>query len=196
MIDLRSDTVTVPSAGMREAMMNAVVGDDVYSDDPTVNSLEERIAELLGQEAALFAPTGSMANQLGLRLLVKPGEEIITETNSHIVRAELGAAAVFSGITSRTWFGNRGILRADDAMEIARPNSGPYLVSTAAIAVENTHNFGGGSVQSIEEIAKLRALSKPAGMFMHLDGARLWNAHVATGVSLKEYGQHFDTVSV
>ena len=196
MIDLRSDTVTVPSAGMREAMMSAAVGDDVYSDDPTVNSLEERIAELLGQEAALFAPTGSMANQLGLRLLVKPGEEIITETNSHIVRAELGAAAVFSGITSRTWLGNRGILRAEDAMEIARPNSGPYLVSTAAIAVENTHNFGGGSVQSIEEIAKLRALSKPSGMFMHLDGARLWNAHVATGVSLKEYGQHFDTVSV
>ncbi len=196
MIDLRSDTVTVPSAGMREAMMSAPVGDDVYSDDPTVNSLEERIAELLGQEAALFAPSGSMANQLGLRLLVKPGEEIITETNSHIVRAELGAAAVFSGITSRTWLGIRGILRADDAMEIARPNSGPYLVSTAAIAVENTHNFGGGSIQPIDQIKRLRELSKPSGMFMHLDGARLWNAHVATGISLKEYGQNFDTVSV
>ncbi len=196
MIDLRSDTVTVPSLGMREAMMSAAVGDDVYSDDPTVNSLEERIAELLGQEAALFAPTGSMANQLGLRLLVKPGEEIITETNSHIVRAELGAAAVFSGITSRTWHGVRGILNAEDAMEIARPNSGPYLVSTTAIAVENTHNFGGGTIQPFEQIKKLRALSQPSGMFMHLDGARLWNAHVATGVSLKDYGQNFDTVSV
>jgi len=196
MIDLRSDTVTVPSAGMREAILNAKVGDDVYGDDPTVNSLEERIAELLGQEAALFAPTGSMANQLGIRLLVAPGEELIAETNSHIVRAELGAAAVFSGITTRTWEADRGVLSADAAMAIARPNSGPYLVSTTAIAVENTHNFGGGSIQPLDQIVALRKATRENGMSMHLDGARLWNAHAATGISLKDYGQNFDTISV
>ncbi len=196
MIDLRSDTVTKPSSGMREAMMSAPVGDDVYSDDPTVNSLEERIAELLGAEAALFAPSGSLANQLAMRLLVKPGEEIICDSQAHIVRAELGAAAVFSGITSRTWQADRGLLRADDALNIARPDGGPYLVSTTAIAVENTHNFGGGTIQPIEEIVKLRTQSRALGLAMHLDGARLWNAHVATGISLKDYGRNFDTVSV
>ena len=196
MIDLRSDTVTKPSSGMREAMMSAPVGDDVYSDDPTVNSLEERIAELLGAEAALFAPSGSLANQLAMRLLVKPGEEIICDSEAHVVRAELGAAAVFSGITSRTWQADRGLLRADDALNIVRPDGGPYLVSTTAIAVENTHNFGGGTIQPIEEIVKLRTQSRALGLAMHLDGARLWNAHVATGISLKDYGRNFDTVSV
>lgn len=196
MIDLRSDTVTKPSSGMREAMMSAPVGDDVYSDDPTVNSLEERIAELLGAEAALFAPSGSLANQLAMRLLVKPGEEIICDSQAHVVRAELGAAAVFSGITSRTWQADRGLLRADDALNIVRPDGGPYLVSTTAIAVENTHNFGGGTIQPIEEIVKLRTQSRALGLAMHLDGARLWNAHVATGISLKDYGRNFDTVSV
>ena len=152
-VDLRSDTVTSPSSEMREVMAQAPVGDDVYGEDATVNSLEERIAELFGKEAAVFTPSGSLANQLGIRLLVNPGQELITEENSHIVRAELGAAAVFSGITTRTWRAERGLLRAADAMEIARPHSGPYLVSTAAIAVENTHNFGGGTVQPIAEIA-------------------------------------------
>jgi threonine aldolase len=196
MIDLRSDTVTRPSAGMREAMANAPVGDDVYGDDPTVNSLEERIAELLGAEAALFAPSGSLANQLGLRLLVKPGEELICDANAHVVRAELGAAAVFSGITTRTWPAERGLLRAQVALEAARPDGGPYLVSTTAIAVENTHNFGGGTIQPIEEIVKLRSESRAMGLAMHLDGARLWNAHMATGISLKDYGKNFDTISV
>jgi threonine aldolase len=196
MIDLRSDTVTKPSIGMREAMMSAQVGDDVYSDDPTVNSLEERIAELLGTQAALFAPSGSLANQLALRLLVKPGEEFICDEQAHVVRAELGAAAVFSGITTRTWRSERGILRADDALATARPDGGPYLVSTTAIAVENTHNFGGGTIQPIEEIVKLRTQSRALGLAMHLDGARLWNAHIATGISLKDYGRNFDTISV
>lgn len=195
-IDLRSDTVTRPSAGMRDAIARADVGDDVYGDDPTVNSLEERVAELFGKEAGLFAPTGSLANQLGIRTLVKHGQELITETNSHIVRAELGAGAVFSGITTRTWLGNRGILKADDALSIARPDSGPYLVSTTAIAVENTHNFGGGSVQPLEEIKKLRAGADAMGLTLHLDGARIWNAHVASGVEFKEYGRYFDTISV
>jgi threonine aldolase len=196
MIDLRSDTVTRPSQQMRETMATAPVGDDVFGDDPTVNSLEERVAALLGKEAGLFAPSGSMANQLGLRMLVKPGEELIAETFSHVVRAELGAAAVFSGITTRTWEGVRGELKAADALAIARPDSGPYLVSTTAIAVENTHNFGGGTIQPLDEIKKLHEGARAMGIALHLDGARLWNAHVATGIELHEYGKYFDTVSV
>lgn len=196
MIDLRSDTVTKPSDEMRAVMMNAPVGDDVYGDDPTANSLEERVAALFGFEAALFTPTGSLANQLAIRQLVKPGEELITETFSHIVRAELGAGATFSGITTRTWESPRGILVASDPLRIARPDSGPYQVSTVAIAVENTHNFGGGTVQSIEEIRKLREESLTMGLTMHLDGARIWNAHVASGISFVEYGKYFDSVSV
>jgi threonine aldolase len=177
-------------------MSEAVVGDDVYGEDPTVNSLEERVAKLFGHEAALFCPTGSLANQLAIRMLVAPGEELITETNSHIVRAELGAGAVFSGITTRTWLSPRGELKAEDALNIARPDSGPYLVSTKAIAVENTHNFGGGTIQSILEIQKLRKECESLGISMHLDGARIWNAHVATGVAFNEYGKYFDTLSV
>ena len=196
LIDLRSDTVTKPSAGMREAMAKALVGDDVYGEDPTINSLEERVAKLFGKEAALFCPSGSLANQLSIRMLVAPGEELITETNSHIVRAELGAGAVFSGITTRTWLASRGLLSADDALNIARPDSGPYLVSTTAIAVENTHNFGGGTIQPISEIKKLREESEKLGIALHLDGARIWNAHIASGVELIEYGKYFDTLSV
>jgi threonine aldolase len=181
---------------MREAMASAEVGDDVYSDDPTVNSLEERVAALFGKEAGVFTPTGSLANQLAIRMLVAPGEELIAETNSHIVRAELGAAAVFSGITTRTWPAKNGLLVAENALEIARPNSGPYLVSTTAIAVENTHNFGGGTVQPLEEIKALRKGADEIGVALHLDGARIWNAHVASGVAFSEYGKYFDTISV
>jgi threonine aldolase len=196
-IDLRSDTVTRPSTAMREAIVSAPVGDDVYSDDPTVNSLEDRVAAMFGKEAGLFTPTGSLANQLAIRMLVAPGEELIAETNSHIVRAELGAAAVFSGITTRTFPANKyGQLKASDALEIARPNSGPYLVSTTAIAVENTHNFGGGTVQPLSEIIALRKGADELGLALHLDGARIWNAHVASGVSFNDYGKHFDTISV
>ena len=195
-IDLRSDTVTQPSDGMRAAIASAPVGDDVYGDDPTVNSLEERVAGLFGKEAGLFCPTGSLANQLAIRTLVKPGEELLVETRSHIVRAELGAAATFSGITTRTWPSKDGLLVADDALAIAHENAGPYLVSTAAIAVENTHNFGGGTVQPIAEIEKLSSQARARGITMHLDGARIWNAHVASGTSFLEFGKHFDTISV
>ena len=195
-IDLRSDTVTRPSAAMREAIASAPVGDDVYSDDPTVNSLEERVAAMFGHEAGLFSPTGSLANQLAIRTLVKPGEELLVETRSHIVRAELGAAATFSGITTRTWPTTDGTLKAEDPLAIAHENAGPYLVSTKAIAVENTHNFGGGTVQPVQEIAKLSSAAHARGIAMHLDGARIWNAHVASGVAFAEYGKHFDTISV
>ncbi|CAB4667952.1 unannotated protein [freshwater metagenome] len=195
-VDLRSDTVTQPSLAMREVMSQAPVGDDVYGEDPTVNSLEERVAEMFGKEAALFTPSGSLANQLAIRMLVAPGEEILAEANSHIVRAELGAAATFSGITTRTWTAARGQFLAADALTLARPDSGPFLVSTKAIAVENTHNFGGGTVQSLDEIKMLHSEAQKMGIALHLDGARIWNAYVANGVEFKEYGKYFDTISV
>ena len=195
-IDLRSDTVTQPSAAMRDAIASAPVGDDVYGDDPTVNSLEERVARMFGKEAGLFSPTGSLANQLLIRTLVKPGEELLTEERAHIVRAELGAGAAFSGITTRTWHSERGLLNADTPLALAHENAGPYLVSTKAIAVENTHNFGGGTVQPISEIKRLSQEARARGIAMHLDGARIWNAHVATGTPFAEFGENFDTISV
>lgn len=196
MIDLRSDTVTKPSQAMREVMAQAPVGDDVYGEDPTINSLEERVANLFGLEAGLFTPSGSMANQLGIRLLVNPGEELLTEEDAHIVRAELGAGAAHGGITTRTWHAPRGLLDAATPLAMARPQAGPYLVSTKAIAIENTHNFGGGTIQPITEIEKLHRGAHEAGISLHLDGARIWNAHIATGVSLKGYGKCFETISV
>jgi threonine aldolase len=196
MIDLRSDTVTRPSKEMLAAMVAAPVGDDVYSDDPTVNEFESKVADLFGKDAGLYTPTGSLSNQLGIRLLVKPGEELIVDQTAHIARAELGAAAAFSGITTRTWMSVNGKLIASVPLKLAHPDAGPYLVSTKAIAVENTHNFGGGTVQSIEEIKKLYEGAKSLGLAMHLDGARIWNAHIASGTSFKEYGKYFETISV
>ncbi|WP_375476201.1 threonine aldolase family protein [uncultured Jatrophihabitans sp.] len=181
---------------MRAAMAGAEVGDDVYGEDPTVAALEQRVAALLGHEAGLFVPSGSMGNQLGLRLLVKPGEEIVCDSMAHIARAELGAAAVFSGITFRTWPARRGLLDVADVRSLISPDAGPYLVSTAAIEVENTHNFGGGTVQPAEQVAAVQQLARAHGLGLHLDGARLWNAHVATGRPLAELAGGFDTASV
>jgi threonine aldolase len=194
--DLLSDTVTRPTEKMRAAMASAEVGDDVFGEDPTVRALEEQVAGLLGHEAGLFTPTGSMANQLGLRLHVKPGEELICDSLAHVVRAELGAAAVFSGISSRTWVADHGLLDPHQPLSLMITGAGPYQVGTALIVVENTHNFGGGTVQPIEAIREVRTASRERGVAMHLDGARLWNAHVASGVSLSDYGREFDTVSV
>jgi threonine aldolase len=181
---------------MLEAMVAAKTGDDVYGDDPTVNLFEERVAELFGKEAGLFTPTGSLANQLGLRLLVNPGDELIADEKAHVVRAELGAAAVFSGITTRTFSSVKSKIDAQTIFDLLAPKSSPYLVSTTAIAIENTHNFGGGTTQPLNEIEKLRELSAPLGIAMHLDGARIWNAHIATGISFQKFGSLFDTVSV
>ncbi len=196
MVDLRSDTVTRPTPGMREAMANAEVGDDVYGEDPTVNALEAQVAELLGHEAGLFCPSGSMANMLGIRAVVPAGRELLCDSLAHVVRAELGGHAVLGQVTTRTWAAPRGKLDAAAALAMAVPDGGPYLVSTAAFAVENTHNFGGGTVQPIEELRALRAGADEMGIVVHLDGARLWNAHVATGIPLAEYGAVADTVSV
>lgn len=196
MIDLRSDTVTKPTPAMLARMVEAKVGDDVYGDDETVNAFETRVASLFGKEAGLFTATGSQANQLALRVLVDQGEELLADEKAHVVRAELGAAAVLSGITTRTFSSKRSILDAESAFSLATPDAGPYLVSTKAIAVENTHNFGGGVVQPIEEIRKLNHLATAAGIALHLDGARIWNAHVATKVPFDQYGACFETISV
>jgi threonine aldolase len=194
--DLRSDTVTRPTPAMRAVMAAADVGDDVYGEDPEVNALEAEVATRLGFEAGLFVPSGSMGNQLGLRLLVAPGEEIVCDTLAHIARAELGAAAALSGITFRTWSAVRGRLDVDAIGELIAPAAGPHLVSTTAIAVENTHNFGGGTVQPADQLAAVVALARTHGLRLHLDGARLWNAHIATGAPLPELAAGFDTVSV
>jgi threonine aldolase len=195
-VDLRSDTVTRPTPAMRAAIAEAEVGDDVYGEDPTVNALEAEVAQLLDFPAALFVPTGSMGNQLGIRLLVPPGKELICDTAAHLARAELGAAAVFSGITFRTWPATRGRLDVDAIASLMSPDAGPHLVSTAAVAVENTHNFGGGTVQSAAALDEVRRLARENGLALHLDGARLWNAHVATGTPLRDLAAGFDTVSV
>jgi threonine aldolase len=194
--DLLSDTLTRPTPAMRQAMAHAEVGDDVFGEDPTVRALEEKVAGLLGHEAALFAPTGSMANQLGIRLHVGPGQELVADQLAHVLRAELGAAAAFSGITSRSWPSERGLLDPAGPMSLVTTGVGPYQVETSLVVLENTHNFGGGTVQPIEAIREVRAATQPLGVAMHLDGARLWNAHVATGVPLTAYGEQFDTVSV
>ncbi len=188
MIDLRSDTLTRPGEPMRSAMARAEVGDDVYGEDPTVRRLEERVAGLFGHEAALFMPTGSMANVLAVRSLVAPGQEVLCESRAHIARAELGAHGAYSGVTMRTWIHERGQVDLPVIESLFAPDMGPFFVPTAAISVENTHNFAGGAVLPLADLRALRAFADAAGARVHMDGARVWNAHVATGVPLAEYG--------
>jgi threonine aldolase len=194
MIDLRSDTVTRPTRAMRAAMAAAEVGDDVYGEDPTVRALEERVAELFGKQAALFTPTGSMANVLAVRSLVGVGEEVLCESSAHIARAELGAHGALTGLTMRTWVGRPVELGQIEAM--FAPDMGPFFVSTRAISMENTHNFGGGAVTSVEDMRAVRRFADARGVGVHLDGARIFNAHVATGTPLSEYGATADVLAV
>jgi threonine aldolase len=193
-IDLRSDTVTQPTDEMRRAMATAAVGDDVYGEDPTVRELEERVAALFGHEAALFTPTGSMANVLAVRSLVGVGEEVLCESSAHIARAELGAHGAFTGLTMRTWVGRPVELAQIESM--FAPDMGPFFVATRAISMENTHNFGGGAVVPIEEMQAVRRFADDRGVGVHVDGARIWNAHVATGTPLAEYGAVADAMAV
>jgi threonine aldolase len=195
-IDLRSDTVTAPTPAMREAMASAPVGDDVYDEDPTIHALEERAAAMLGHEAGLFCATGSMTNVLGVWLHVAPGTEVLCDVNAHIARAEMGAHGALTGVTMRTWPSVHGKLDAAEVAAIVSPDAGPYLVSTACVAVENTHNFGGGTVQPLDQLQATADLCRDLGVAFHLDGARLPNAAVATGISLDTYGRLFDTVSL
>ncbi|GIF11854.1 threonine aldolase family protein [Actinoplanes teichomyceticus] len=195
MVDLRSDTVTRPTPGMREAMAAAEVGDDVFGDDPSVNALEEHVAALFGHEAALFAPTGTMANQIALQLLVPPGGELLAGADAHVVTYELGGAAVLGGISSRTWPSDGAALDVDRIADMIRPAGFPS-VPTAAIAVEQTHNLGGGGVIPLATLRDLRAVADERGVALHCDGARIWHAHVADGVPLAGYGALFDTLAV
>jgi threonine aldolase len=194
MIDLRSDTVTRPTEAMRTAMAAAEVGDDVYGEDPTVRALEDRVAGLFGKQAALFTPTGSMANMLAVRSLVGVGEEVLCEASAHIARAELGAHGALTGLTMRTWIGRPVDLQAIETL--FAPDMGPFFVATRAVSMENTHNFGGGAVTPIEQMRAVRALADERGIGVHLDGARIWNAHVATGTPLEEYGATADVLAV
>lgn len=194
MIDLRSDTVTKPTPGMLAAMQAAEVGDDVYGEDPTVNHLEEATADRLGKEAALFVPSGTMANQIAVRLHCRPGEELVCEATSHVLLWEAGAPATLSGVTVRPFHGDFGLATVA-SLPAPQPND-IHSPQTRLLWLENTHNRGGGRVQSIESTRELAAWAKARNLRTHLDGARLWNAVVATGVPLREWAGHFDTVSV
>lgn len=195
LVDLRSDTVTKPTAAMRAAMAAAEVGDDVYAEDPTVNELERKVAAMFGHEAALFAPTGSMANQIALQLIVPPAQELLCDANAHVVTYEIGAAAAIGGISSRTWPFAGGAIDVEQVVSMIRPD-GYHAVPTRAIAVEQTHNMAGGVVIGLETLRALREAADTAGIAMHCDGARIWHAHIADGVPLAEYGALFDTLSV
>jgi threonine aldolase len=194
-IDLRSDTVTRPTAGMRAAMAAAEVGDDVFGEDPTVLRLQERVAALLGKEAALYVPSGTMSNQICIKAHTQPGDELLCETTCHIYNFEAGGPAALSGVMCRTVEGDYGILDVSQLEDKVRPVN-DHCVRTRLVCLENTHNRGGGRVYPIEKIQAISAWARQHGLILHLDGARLWNAAVATGIPLAEWAGHFDTVSV
>jgi threonine aldolase len=193
-IDLRSDTVTKPTPAMREAMAKAEVGDDVYGEDPTVNRLEAMAAELLGKEAAVFVPTGVMGNQLALRLHTRPGDEVIVESSSHLIRYEGGSASSLSGVQLCCVPGDRGRLSPESVKAAIRPKNLHYPPTTL-VCLEQTHNVGGGSIYPLETIHQITEVVRTHGLALHLDGARLFNAVVKTGVSAADYARPFDTVS-
>lgn len=195
MIDLRSDTVTKPTPGMLAAMMAAPLGDDVFDEDPTVHRLQARVAELLGKEAAVFVPSGSMSNQIGVRVHCQPGDEFLCEGGCHIYNYEQGAYAQLSGLATRTVEGEFGVLHVDQLRDLVRGEN-DHLVRTRLVCLENTHNRGSGRVLPFEGVAEICDWAHGAGLATHLDGARLFNAVVATGISAAKWAAHFDTVSV
>lgn len=194
-IDLRSDTVTTPSAAMRKAIVEAEVGDDVFEDDPTVKELEDRVAEILGHEAALFVASGTMANQVSLRMLTSPGDEILCERGTHIVNYEVAAASALSGIQLTPIDAPNGILTPELIEPFIRPEN-IHHPDTAVIAVENTHNRAGGRVYPMELLPKIGHLARKHNLKYYLDGARIWNAAVYHGVPPSEIAKYFDVVSV
>lgn len=195
MIDLRSDTVTVPTPEMRRAMAEAPVGDDVYGEDPTVNALQEYAADLLGKEAALFVPTGVMGNQIGLALHTRRGDEVIVEGESHIFHYETGAPAMLSGVQLYCIPSENGAPEPETIRRAIRPGE-YYFTRTALLCLENTHNRHGGTVLPLEYIRTAASIAREAGIAFHCDGARLWNACAATGISPRDYAAEFDTLSV
>src|SRR3954465_9804488 len=181
---------------MRRAMAEAEVGDDVYGEDPSITALEERVAAMFGHEAALFVPSGTMGNQIGMGRVCEPGQEVLCDADAHVVTYEMGAAAAIFGISTRTVVSHGGRLDAQQLIGQVRPKTDWHLTATAAIAVENSHNRGGGLVQPLGELQKLWDWSREADVAVHLDGARIWNASVASGVPLDTYGRLADTASV
>jgi len=194
-VDLRSDTVTKPTPEMRKAMAEAEVGDDVLGDDPTVNRLQQKVAELLGKEAALYVPSGSMGNAVCIRAQTRPGEEIVTERFAHVVNYEVANAAAISGVQTNTIDGTNGIITRSQIEPCLRMES-LHTPGTRLICVENTHNRAGGTVFPLVEMKGIKSLAEEKGLRVHLDGARLWNAHIATGVSLSDFAACADSVSV
>jgi threonine aldolase len=194
-IDLRSDTVTRPTPAMRAAMAAADVGDDVFGDDPTVLRLEETVAAMLGKETALYVPSGTMSNQLGLRVHCQAGDEFLCETNCHILCYEQGAYAQLFGLAAQPVDGDHGVLQVEQLMGRIRPDN-DHCVRTRLVCLENTHNRGAGRIQPYDSVAEICGWAAESGLARHLDGARLFNAVVATGVSAADWSSHFDTVSV
>ncbi len=195
MIDLRSDTVTRPSAAMLDAMMSAKVGDDVFNEDPTVKELEQYAAELLGADAAIFCPSGTMTNQIGINVLSKPYEEVICFKGAHIYKYEGGGVAGTSGLSFRLLDGDRGRLSAEEIEKNINPDD-IHFPKTSIIEIENTVNKGGGSFYTLDEINKIHKVATKNKLKMHLDGARLFNALVETNDNPKKYGENFDTISI
>ncbi len=195
-IDLRSDTVTKPTKGMLDAMMSAQVGDDVYKEDPSVNTLETKLAEMFGKDEALFFPTGSMANQAALKLHTNPGEQVICDKYAHIYNYEGGGASFNSGISCKLVDGHRGMFTAEQAEACINPPDFYHSPLTSLIEVENTTNKGGGACWDFEELKRLRKVADNHNLGYHLDGARLWNALAFKGETPQQYGELFDTISV
>lgn len=199
MIDLRSDTVTRPTPAMRQAMAEAPVGDDVYGDDPTIHALEQRTAEVLGKEDAVFMVSGTMTNQVALRAHTEAGDEVLADVGAHIAVLERGAPAALSGLTVRPLPGQNGIFTVDDVRAAIRtPHAFLPAVQppTKLLCLENTHNLGGGTVWPLEALREAAAAGRAAGLAVHLDGARLWNAAVASGIAERVWAEPFDSVSV
>jgi threonine aldolase len=194
-VDLRSDTVTRPTPGMREAIATAAVGDDVFDDDPTIHALQDRVAALTGKEKALFVPSGTMGNQAAIRSLTVPGDEVLVERDSHIFNYEAAAAAVMSGVQLRPLPGVRGALDPGQVIAAVRPDDVHAPVSRL-LCLENTHHRAGGVVIALAALARTAAAARERGMAVHLDGARLWNAIVASGVEAARWAEPFDTVSM
>jgi threonine aldolase len=195
MIDLRSDTITKPTAQMRQAIAEAEVGDDVLGDDPTVIALEKRTADILGKESSVYMPSGTMTNQVAIRAHTEPGDEILIDVNAHCYFYEAGGPAALAGTLCRLLPGVRGIFTAEDLKDALRP-ANYHFPPSRLVCLENTHNRGGGSIWPIEQIAEVAEVARAAGLKLHLDGARLWNASVATGIAESQYAQYFDSVSV
>jgi threonine aldolase len=195
LIDMRSDTVTRPSPEMRQAIFEAQVGDDVFEDDPTVQRLERMLADMLGKEAALFVPSGTMANQVAINAHTHPGDEVIVERNCHTYNYEVAAHAVLSGVQLAALEGHHGVLTAQQVEQAIRPED-IHIPPTTLICLENTHNRAGGIIYPIEEIRAINELAKKRGIRMHLDGARLFNASVASGILARQYADLFDSVSI